>query len=146
MTIQKVEETSLPPARLCNLFKQEIQPANPRNSNYIFDSQTHSSLTTSWIQRNNRLKLNNRALNSCKAAIDKLEMQKLLSCNLTNETVTEDHLNVMRKRQALLLITMQTMTLSHHNKILQHKLDELHKRVLMLRTKQKNSPNELESD
>lgn len=71
-------------------------------------------------------------------------MQKLLSCNLANETVTEDHLDVMRKRQALLLITMQTMTLSHHNKILQHKLDELHKRVL--RAKQKNSSDELDSE
>ncbi|XP_022164326.1 uncharacterized protein LOC111029583 [Myzus persicae] len=52
-------------------------------------------------------------------------------------TVTEEHLNAIRKRQALLLVTIQTMKLFHHNQILEHKLSALHRRVVQVQNRQR---------
>lgn len=57
-------------------------------------------------------------------------VKRLLDNSHTEEKVTEEHLKIIRKRQALLLVTIQTMTLFHHNQLLEHKLLALHKRVL----------------
>jgi hypothetical protein len=51
--------------------------------------------------------------------------------------VTEEHLNAIRKRQALLLVTIQTMTLFHHNQILEHKLSALHRKVVQVQNRQR---------
>ncbi|KAF0758729.1 Uncharacterized protein FWK35_00017201 [Aphis craccivora] len=51
--------------------------------------------------------------------------------------VTEEHLNAIRKRQALLLVTIQTMTLFHHNRILEHKLSALHRKVVQVQNRQR---------
>ncbi|XP_050425288.1 uncharacterized protein LOC126836164 [Adelges cooleyi] len=141
MTIQNVEDPSMPPTDLCNLFLYESQTANNRNSNNISIPRT-SSWTKSWVHRNNHSKFNIRATNTCKTPINKSDVRKLLECSFKNEAVTDDHLDVLQKRQALLLITMQTMTLSHHNKVLQNKLDELQKRVLMLGANPKKTAEE----
>jgi len=58
------------------------------------------------------------------------------------ETVSEEHLNVIRKRQALLLVTIQTMTLVHHNQILEHKLSALHQKVIQIQKKRKTGKSE----
>lgn len=68
-------------------------------------------------------------------------MKRLLMDDSSDEeTVSEEHLNVIRKRQALLLVTIQTMTLFHHNQILEHKLSALHKRVIQIQ-KEKQKDN-----
>lgn len=58
------------------------------------------------------------------------DVRRLLNNPSSEEMVSEEHLNMIRKRQALFLITVQTMTLFHHNQILEHKLSALHKSVV----------------
>ncbi|XP_025405521.1 uncharacterized protein LOC112679818 [Sipha flava] len=69
----------------------------------------------------------------------KLHLKRLLD-NLPEESVvTEEHLDVIRKRTALMLLTIQTMTLFHHNQILENKLSALHKRVTQIQKDRKNN-------
>jgi hypothetical protein len=68
-----------------------------------------------------------------------LHLKRLLD-NLPEESVvTEEHLDVIRKRTALMLLTIQTMTLFHHNQILENKLSALHKRVTQIQKDRKNN-------
>lgn len=65
-------------------------------------------------------------------------LKKLLE-NSSEETVSEEQLHLFRKRQALLLVTIKTMTLFHQNQILERKLSALHKRVMQIPKESTNS-------
>lgn len=58
-------------------------------------------------------------------------VKKLLE-NSSDDTVSEEQLHLFRKRQALLLVTIKTMTLFHQNQILDRKLSALHKKVMQI--------------
>lgn len=63
-------------------------------------------------------------------SIFQANVKKLLDGQSPEELVSEEHLNIIRKRQSLLLITIQTMVLFHHNQILENKMSALHKRIV----------------
>lgn len=64
-----------------------------------------------------------------------------------DQTISEEHLKMIRKRHALFLVTIQTMILYHQSQMLDHKVSALHKRVLQIKKERtKNNENETTSE
>jgi len=145
-TIQCFDDQSMqkPPASvLCNnMFFQENHhqlTSTSDKTNSRPDVRTNHQWT-SYLR--NRYSTFNSKRNIYASALKPEDVKKLLrgdneSPSVATAAVTEEHLNAIRKRQALLLVTIQTMTLFRHNQILEHKLSALHRRVVQVQNRQR---------
>jgi len=133
----------IPPASvLCNniFFQENRQTPASEKINSSPDIRNNPRWNP-YLRNRHSMYISKR--NSSYSAGLKVDVKRLLDNSLeeNEETVSEEHLNMIRKRQALLLVTIQTMTLFHHNQILEHKLSALHKRVVhqIQKERQKNN-------
>lgn len=138
----------IPPASvLCNdLFFQEnnhqLTSASDR-TNSRPDVRTNHQWTPCLRNRNSTF--SSKRNTSYVSALKTDDVKRLLrrdnglssSPEVSTTAVTEEHLNAIRKRQALLLVTIQTMTLFYHNQILEHKLSALHRKVVQVQNRQR---------
>ncbi|XP_060868969.1 uncharacterized protein LOC132943857 [Metopolophium dirhodum] len=150
-TIQCFEDQSMqiPPASVLhnNLFFQEnhhqLTSATDR-TNSRPDVRTNHQWTPCLRNRNSTF--SNKRNTSYASALKPDDMKRLLRRDNGSPSssdveavaaVTEEQLNAIRKRQALLLVAIQTMTLFHHNQILEHKLSALHRKVVQFQNRQR---------
>ncbi|XP_015371942.1 PREDICTED: uncharacterized protein LOC107167427 [Diuraphis noxia] len=150
-TIQCYDEQSMqmPPASVLynNIFIQEdrhqLTSASDR-TNSRPDVRTNHQWNPCLRNRNSTF--SSKRNTSYASALKPDDVKRLLrrdngssssSDMVATTAVTEEHLNAIRKRQALLLVTIQTMKLFRHNQILEHKLSALYRRVVQVQNRQR---------
>ncbi|XP_001951311.2 uncharacterized protein LOC100163859 [Acyrthosiphon pisum] len=150
-TIQCFEDQSMqmPPASVLynNLFFQENHQQRTSatdRTNSRPDVRTNHQWTPCLRNRNSTF--SNKRNTSYASALKPDDMKRLLRRDNGSPSssdveavaaVTEEQMNAIRKRQALLLVAIQTMTLFHHNQILEHKLSALHRKVVQFQNRQR---------
>ncbi|KAL5243881.1 hypothetical protein ACI65C_011291 [Semiaphis heraclei] len=151
-TIQRYEEQSMqmPPASVLynNIFFQEDRhhlTSTSDRTNSMPDVGTNHQWNPCLRNRNSTF--SSKRNTSYASALKPDDVKRLLrrdngpssSSDMVAATavVTEERLNAIRKRQALLLVTIQTMKLFHHNQILEHKLSALHRKVVQVQNRQR---------
>ncbi|VVC41481.1 Hypothetical protein CINCED_3A015852 [Cinara cedri] len=133
-----------------NFFAQQNLRETPASDRTAF---TRPGVRTNHLHCNPNQKdrhtvyKNSKRNTSYMSAELKSDVKRLLvNSSDDEETVSEEHLDFMRKRRALLLVTIQTMTLFHENQILERKLSALHKMVKIQIQKENKKNNKSTSE